>query len=103
MAKWFMITVLPLLAACSSGNGDALTLAARLADEGGTGLSKEHRDGYISCGAEVLSDVPGKQIDAALKAPDVPAIGEMLGSDTLDAYVKACRQTERLRKPVPEA
>jgi hypothetical protein len=74
-------------------------LATRLAHQGSVGISKEYRDGYIPCGVKTLSKVPSKNIDAALKAPDIPAIWEILGSDTLDAYVKACRQTDLQRGP----
>ena len=77
-------------------------LATRLANEGGAGLSREYRDGYIACGVKALSDVPSNQIDAALKASDAPEIWEILGSETLDGYVKACRQTDFQRGPPPK-
>lgn len=101
--KHFTILVLVFMAACSSDKDSVTMLAARLAHEGGVGPSKEYRDGYIPCGEKVLSQVPSKQIDAALEAPDVIAIWEILGSDTLDAYVKACKQTDLERGPPPKS
>lgn len=100
MTKYFMISILVFLTACSSNNSAVTALATRLANEGGVGVPKEYRDGYISCGVRALSNVPSKKIDAALHAPDASAIWKILGSDTLDAYVNACRQTD-LRRASP--
>ncbi|WP_162928195.1 hypothetical protein [Sphingopyxis terrae] len=99
MAKHLTILMLALLTACSSNSDSVTMLATRLAHQDSVGLSKEYRDGYIPCGVKTLSKVPSKKIDAALEAPDVSAIWEILGSDTLDAYVKACRQTDLQRGP----
>ncbi|WP_152568009.1 hypothetical protein [Sphingopyxis sp. LC81] len=103
MTRYFTITMLAYLTACSSNSDAVTTLAIRLANEGGAGVSKERREDYVTCGVKTLSNVPSKRIDAALEASDVPAIWEILGSDTLDAYVKTCRQTELRRSPPPQA
>jgi hypothetical protein len=103
MARHFTILILTVMTACSSNSGSVTMLATRLANEGGVGLTQDSRNGYIPCGVKTLSDVPSKQIDAALQAPDVPAIWEILGSDTLDAYVKACKQTDLQRGLPPKS
>ena len=103
MTKCVGVTMLVVLAACSSNSAAVTTLAIRLANEGGAGISKAQREDYVSCGVEALSKVPSNRIDAALKAPDAPAIWEVLGSDTLDAYVEACKQTEIRPEPSPQA
>ena len=103
MAKHFTILMLAFLTACSSNHDSVTMLASRLAHEGSVGLSREYRDGYIPCGMKALSKVSSKKIDAALEAPDVPAIWEILGSDTLDRYVKACRQADLQRGPPPKS
>ncbi len=69
-----------------------MALATRLVDDGGQALSQQQREAYIGCGVTALSNLPDAKIDAALKAPDAPAIWDILGSEALDAYVKTCRE-----------
>lgn len=103
MIRWFTMAMFVVLtAACSSDKPAVAKLATRLANDGGEGLSQEYRKGYISCGVKALSSVPSEKIDAALQAPDVPAIWAILGSDTLNAYVKACREADLRRSPLPK-
>ena len=103
LARQLTVLMLAVLTACSSNSDSVTKLATRLANEGGVALSQEYRIGYITCGEKALSDVPAIQIHAALEAPDVPAMWEILGSDTLDAYVKACRETDVQRGPPPNS
>jgi hypothetical protein len=85
---------------CATEDPRVVKLATKLASEGGEGISEEQAKRYIPCGVEALSNTPSDQLDAALKASDAPARWAILGSDALDAYVKACRETDkRLRPP----
>lgn len=80
--------------ACQADDASVAALATRLMNdyEGAEELTSEYRQFHISCGARALSDVPNDKIDAALKAPTIPEIWAVLGSDTLDEYVRVCRE-----------
>ncbi len=82
------------LAACASQDAATTALAVRLATENGEPPSAAVRKAVIDCGVEALGDIPTAKIEAALKAPDVPAIWDILGSDALDTYVATCRKAD---------
>jgi hypothetical protein len=90
------------LVACAPNDRAATELATRLANEGGNELSQDYRNGYIDCGVKALSHLPREKVDAALRAPDAQSIWAVLGSDALDSYVRACRETDLKRGPPPK-
>lgn len=84
---------------CATEDPRVVRLATKLASEGGDSISEEQSKRYISCGVEALSNTPSERVDAALEASDASARWAILGSDALDAYVKACREADKKPRP----
>jgi hypothetical protein len=91
------------LAGCVQNDAARTELATRLAtpdnevDDQGRALPPRLHDEYITCGEMALSRIPAKRIGAALAASDTPGIWAVLGSKTLDRYVRLCRKVDQRR------
>lgn len=85
--------------------GAATALATKLANAAipadASATYRAYRSGYVSCGEKALSHLPRARIQAALEAPDVPAVWAALGSDALDRYVATCADVDLKRGPPP--
>jgi hypothetical protein len=101
MRLFYLISIAVLTTSCGAEPSPAVhALAVRLIEEGGgSGLPQEYLNGYLDCGVRALSTLPDDKIEAALEAPDGPAIWEILGSKALDDYVKVCRELDIKRGP----